>query len=394
MRRLALCLLLACLAAPGLIGYGQAQSADAAAPQRAAEQREAQQKLDALRQRIAALTLEQQALADQRDSAARALREADQRIAAAQTDLRALDADLAAQEQEFERLQDEQASVQTRLSAQRDALAALLRASHAQGRHARLKLLLAQDHVDQLGRTLAYLDYFRDAQLRQVQQLLADLAELARARTAVEAQQARLGTARAAQQTALETLEGERAGRRKLLASLEQRHRDTRQRLTALGRDETALLALLERLQGIFADIPSAPAAALPFASLAGKLAPPHGGRLRTGFGRPLPDGRSSSGWLIEVKPGEEIRAIAHGRVAFADWMKGYGLIVIIDHGEGYMSLYAGNDALLRAAGDWVDAGEAIAAGGTSGGQSSPGLYFELRRHGSPIDPARWLRRR
>jgi septal ring factor EnvC (AmiA/AmiB activator) len=120
----------------------------------------------------------------------------------------------------------------------------------------------------------------------------------------------------------------------------------------------------------------------------------PINGRLLTGFGPQLPDGRTSSGWLLDATAGAEIKAVAHGRVAFSDWLKGFGLIAIIDHGDGYMSLYASADALLRAAGDWVEAGEVVALAGSSGGQSAPGVYFELRRNGKPVDPVRWLLRK
>src|SRR5690606_9322735 len=106
-----------------------------------------------------------------------------------------------------------------------------------------------------------------------------------------------------------------------------------------------------------------------------------------------LPDGRRSNGWLLGASAGTEVRAIAHGRVAFADWLRGYGLIAIIDHGDGYMSLYAQNDALLAEAGAWVRPGDVLATVGSSGGQQEAALYFELRRNGRPVDPATWLRR-
>ncbi|TXK64857.1 peptidoglycan DD-metalloendopeptidase family protein [Alkalisalibacterium limincola] len=107
-----------------------------------------------------------------------------------------------------------------------------------------------------------------------------------------------------------------------------------------------------------------------------------------------MPDGRAAQGWLIAGTAGAEVRAISHGRVAFADWLKGYGLIVIVDHGDGWMSLYANNDALLKDAGDWVRAREPVATVGSSGAQGRPALYFELRRESRPVDPASWLQRR
>src|SRR5690606_34912581 len=137
----------------------------------------------------------------------------------------------------------------------------------------------------------------------------------------------------------------------------------------ALGRDEKALAALLERLRDVFADIPQQLDGDRPLAELKGRLPAPLQGTVRSAFGGTLPDGRRSNGWLLGASAGTEVRAIAHGRVAFADWLRGYGLIAIIDHGDGYMSLYAQNDALLAEAGAWVRPGDVLATVGSSGGQ-------------------------
>lgn len=377
----------------GLLLLSAAVAAQSPSAAREEEQRQTEQRLEAVRGQIAELAREQDALAGERDGAARELRAADRSIGEATAALRALDADLAAQQQSLQALEAEQTALERRLAEQRESLSALLRATHAQGRHASLKLLLAQDRVDALGRTVVYLGYFRQARTDRIRALLDDLAALAQARAAVAAQQEILQAARDVQEAALASLDAERVARRSLLAALEKRFRDSRARLTALGRDEAALVALLKRLQDIFVDIPQRLDGAAPFASLAGRLPWPTAGKLRTGFGRSLPDGRQSSGWLIAASAGQEVRAVAHGRVAFADWMKGFGLIAIIDHGDGYMSLYASNDALLREVGDWVQAGDVIASAGSSGGQQEAGVYFELRRAGRPVDPARWLRR-
>ncbi len=376
-----------------LLGAGAAVGQDASAA-REAEKQAAQAKLEKLREDIALVTQEKTELGGERDSAAAELRAADRKISEASATLRSLDADLVAQVEQLANVQAEAAELSTRLDAQRESLAQLLRALHAQGRHAPLKLLLAQDRVDALGRTLGYLGYFRRARVSRIESLLSDLAALEQARAAVQTQQSVLAAAREQQQSALTELDAERAARRVLLADIEKRYKDSGSKLAALGRDEAALLALLTRLQDIFGDIPQQLEGAAPFSTMAGRLPWPLAGGLLTGFGRPSGDGRVSNGWLIEAKAGAEVRAVAHGRIAFADWLKGFGLIAIIDHGDGYMSLYASTDALLRAAGDWVEAGEVVALAGTSGGQTAAGLYFELRHKGKPVDPARWLQRR
>jgi septal ring factor EnvC (AmiA/AmiB activator) len=125
-----------------------------------------------------------------------------------------------------------------------------------------------------------------------------------------------------------------------------------------------------------------------------GGLGWPLSGSLLARFGGRMPDGRSSSGVLIGAPTGSTVTAVADGSVVFSEWMTGYGLILIIDHGNGYMSLYAHNESLLRDAGDKVRRGDAVAKVGTSGGQGAPALYFELRRNGQPVDPSSWLQRR
>ncbi|RBC95488.1 peptidase M23, partial [Xanthomonas oryzae pv. oryzae] len=125
-----------------------------------------------------------------------------------------------------------------------------------------------------------------------------------------------------------------------------------------------------------------------------GGLSWPVSGNLLARFNATLPDGHTSKGVLIGAPKGTTVTAVADGTVVFSDWMTGYGMILIVDHGNGYMSLYAHNDTLLRDAGASIKRGEAVAKVGSSGGQGVPALYFELRRNGQPVDPSSWLQRR
>ncbi|MCW5567873.1 MAG: peptidoglycan DD-metalloendopeptidase family protein [Dokdonella sp.] len=143
----------------------------------------------------------------------------------------------------------------------------------------------------------------------------------------------------------------------------------------------------------MFADIPKQLSGAEPFADQRGRLPWPLKGTLRIGFGGRDAGGRQLSGLLIGADAGVPVHAVARGRVAYADWLKGYGMLLILDHGDGWMSLYGANESLLKDVGDWVAAGEVIAQSGASGGQSTPGLYFELRRQGKAVDPKPWLRK-
>lgn len=384
-----LCLLGLLLVIPGLAPAQQAVVPNSEAQQ--AKEAEAQRQLDRVRRQIAELVVARNALDAQRGDATRALREADQRVAEESRALEQINGLIQDQEVELRRLEAERVSLGVSLGAQREALASLLRSAYVLGRHERLKLLLAQDRVESLARVLAYHRYFQRGRVERIDQLLDALQELAKVVERVHELRAALETSQAQQQTRVAALEEQRGERRRLVADLDTRFRDTENRLATLGRDEQSLVDLLERLQDIFADIPDEPEATQPFAKRRGQLTLPLRGSVLSGFGGTLPDGRTSHGWLLAAEVGTPVQAIAHGRVVFADWLKGYGLIVILDHGGGYMSLYAYNDNLRREVGDWVDAGDTLAGAGTSGGQSRPALYLELRRDGRPIDPKGWF---
>ena len=359
--------------------------------ERAARESEAQRKLDAVREQIGELVAARNALDAERGDAARALREADQEVDRQSRALQQIDTHIQEQEAELARLETERLVLQARLGTQREALATLLRSAYALGRHEQLKLLLAQDRIETLARVLAYHRYFQRDRVSRIDALLGELKELAQVVQQVRIQREALETSRTLQQEQIAALESQRGQRRALVAELDTRFRDTDSRLKALGRDEAALAKLLEQLRDIFADIPAKLDAAQPFVQRRGRLTAPVPGRALVSFGAKLPDGRTSQGWLLAADAGVPVRAVAYGRVAFSDWLKGYGLIVILEHGEGYMSLYAQNDSLRREVGEWVDAGDVLASVGSSGGQSRPALYFELRRGGQPIDPRGWF---
>jgi septal ring factor EnvC (AmiA/AmiB activator) len=359
----------------------------------------AQKELAALRARIEALTQEQRAGEQARGDANRELRDADAIVAKAARALRATEARLAAEQAELDRLVAQRATLESGLVTQRAQLARLLRSRHLRGEQPQLQLLLEQEKVGELARALAYQRYFERDRTRRMAALKAELAQLAQLVAEVEARKATLEAARTQQAQAVAELEGTREARRRAVAKLDKTFRDRNARLAALGRDEKATARLLEKLRKAMAATTRAPKvrpearrpgdARIP----AGSLSLPLTGRVLAGFGGVMPDGHRSNGLLIAGAAGAEVRAVSAGHVAYADWLKGYGLLLIVDHGNGLMSLYAYNDTLLKAVGDPVRAGEAVATVGTSGGQSQPALYFELRRGGQPTDPAGFLRR-
>ena len=362
------------------------------AAQRAAQEREAKQQLDALRERIRALAEERRATDGEHAQATTALREQERAIAAAAKEVHALDARLAAQQVELDRLEGERETLARTLSAQREALAGLLRSAYALGRDEELKLLLQQDDVGAIARVLAYHRYFQRARIARIDGLLADLEALARLQDSIAAARGALEATRTNQQAEVARLEAGRAERSALLATLAGELADQQARLAALGKDERDLVGLLEKLRDVFADIPRQLSGAEPFASLRGQLPWPLRGKLRAGFGGSDDNGRKLTGLLIASASGTPVQAVARGRVAYADWLKGYGMLLILDHGDGWMSLYGYNESLLKEVGDWVAAGETVAQSGASGGQPVPALYFELRQQGKPVDPKPWLR--
>jgi len=357
------------------------------------EETAAQQKLAQVREEIRRIASEQREIAAKRTDVTGELRERELKIAQTAKELRQLDQKLGMQQARLDQSMRERDALEAKLSTQRAALGALLRSAYALGRNQELRLLLMQDNADSIARLLAYHRYFERARLGEIGRLLSDLDALARAQASIAQETAALAAARAQRAEEAQRLDRERADARAALAALEATLKDQQSRLAALGRDEKGLLDLLAKLRDIFADIPKRIVGAEPFAQLRGRLAWPLRGTLAAGA-RGEGDNRAGEnhGILIAAAEGGEVHAVSHGRVVFADWLRGYGLLLIVDHGEGYLSLYGCNETLLKDVGDWVDAGDVIATSGASGGRKTPGLYFELRHDGKPVDARAWLR--
>jgi murein hydrolase activator len=195
-----------------------------------------------------------------------------------------------------------------------------------------------------------------------------------------------LARARAAE---LETLDRSRAERGALLAELDTSIEADGGELVRLRDEERRLVDLVTELGALLAAFPVD--SEEPFPRLRGRLAWPVTGDIAGEFGRPRGGGLRWNGMLLSAPEGAAVRSVYHGRVAFADWLQGLGLLMVIDHGDGYMTLYGHNDALLKEPGDWVRPGEAIGEVGRTGGRADPALYFEIRHRGEPVDPRAWI---
>jgi len=362
---------------------------------RAAAEAEARTRLEQIRADMRELTrIDEEKRGEQR-AAERRLRETDLALAEAARELRRIDADLATSQQRLDALAAEARTLDQRLAGERAALGTLLRSAYAEGEFAALLPLLAPDRMADTARVLGYHRVLNQRRATRIAAIRADLERSAAIRIEQASATAGLERQREARLTASQVLEAQRQGHRDQVDVLVAELALDQGRLRELAGSERELLRLIERLKDALADIPKVLAGSESFAALRGRLPLPVPGHatptLR--FGSKLPDGRQSQGQTFPAKPGTEVRAVAHGRVAYADWLRGFGLILIIDHGEGYLSLYAHCESLQRAVGDWVQPGEAIATAGDGGAEHGPGLYFELRSKGSPMDPAGWLAR-
>ena len=314
---------------------------------------------------------------------------ADRKIAAANAATRRLDARLAATQAALDRLAEQRAAYEQRRADQARRVA-----RHAQEawRHAGqdfLKLLLNQRNPDELERMARYHGYFSRARLNAIAAYRSTLEAISENERRSTTRGATLLAQREALMEQRATLARERREREALVSALSEDiggRSDARQRLLA---DRGRIAALLGRL-------PRAATAPAPtqFASSKGRLRWPVAGRLAQRFGQPRAGGRLRwEGVYFTAPAGAEVQAIHRGQVVFADWLRGFGFLTIVDHGDGHMSLYGNADDLFKRAGDWVEPGEAIAAAGNSGGQPESGLYFEVRANGQPTNPLAWLER-
>jgi septal ring factor EnvC (AmiA/AmiB activator) len=255
-----------------------------------------------------------------------------------------------------------------------------------------LKLILNQASPAQLGRMLAYYDYINRAQVSKISGLKEAINTLDAMQQSIDQELSRLEMVQTEQRAVMDELDQQRNQRRILLAELDERIDNEESRLRELERNQQDLETLLERLTDVLADIPADLGKHLGIARQKGRIPMPVKGPVRHAFGQSRGGGLHWQGWLITAMAGSEVSTIAYGRVAFADWLRGYGLLMIIDHGEGFMSLYGHNESLLYEVGDWVEPGEVISVVGVRTGDDQ-GLYFELRKNGKSVDPAAWLTR-
>ena len=382
--------------------------------------------LEALKQRLQSLQREFRAAEEHRSEAADELRQSERSISEAVRELRELEQEQRRANADLTALQEASAATEKRIEQQQTNLSEAIRAAHQRGQNDALKLMLSGRDPNQTARDLRYLASLSRAQLELIDSLKTDLAKLESLKIEASNKSAELAELREARIREQKKLQSERNERERLLNKLSAQIKKQRSEIATLKRDEQRMTQLVERLNRLVAEKAArekaarekaaksakAPAKSAarsplgvntrtpepfqtdkPFSRLKGSLSLPVKGELMNRFGAPREGGGVSwKGLFIRAPQGYVVKAIAAGQVVFSEWLRGFGNLIIVDHGEGYMSLYSNNESLYKQVGDPVQPGDAIASVGNSGGQSDSGLYFEMRHQSRPINPMHWVK--
>lgn len=355
-----------------------------------------------LQKEIEALQQELKNVQGTRSSLQKELEKSETQINTLQKKASEINKQLKEQDKELEQLKNERSQLEQARKNQQAQIAEQMRAAHKLGEQSEVKVLLNQESPDQLSRIMKYHSYFMAAHTTKMQAYLDTITRIDALTPEIEKKTLELGNIQAeldAQRAQLKTIHNQR---QQALAKVNGQLKNKSQELNQLNEDRRRLQALLERVTKRVATtgaINSPSYVPLPkggekFSLRRGRLPWPTQGSMIHRFGSARIAGQMNwNGAYIAAPMGNTVVAVHHGRVVFADYFGAHGLLVIVDHGEGYLSLYAHNQNLLKKAGEPVRAGEAIANVGNSGGQASAGLYFEIRHNGKPIDPGSWLAR-
>jgi septal ring factor EnvC (AmiA/AmiB activator) len=381
--------------------------------------------LDALKRRLQTLQQEFRSTQAHRKDAVDELRESEQAISAAVSQLRQLDTERQRTQHDVQALTEQAEAVAARIRQQQAHLAQALRGAHQRGQGGVLKRILDGADPNQTARELRYLAHLSRAQQDMIEALRADQAQLLALRQEAAQKTDQLSQLQAAREAEQKKLLADKRAREQVLQKLSVQIQQQRREITTLQRNERNLTQLVERLNRLMAQQAAREAAARaraaqqakreagqtkkpvavntetpvafrsdrPFSGLKGSLRLPVPGELMNRFGAPREGGGVNwKGLFIRAAEGTVVKAIAAGQVVFSEWLRGFGNLIIVDHGEGYMSLYSNNESLYKQVGDRVQPGDAIATVGNSGGQPDTGLYFEMRHQSRPVNPLLWVK--
>jgi septal ring factor EnvC (AmiA/AmiB activator) len=356
------------------------------------EEARARQQLDRLKREIASLSEDLKADLAQRSSLRDALRKSEIAIGVIRRKINDTRARLTRNRAQLENLQAQRRELLVARGRQQELIGHEIETAYQMGKQAQLRVLLNQEDPATLARAMTYYDYFYQARLEHIRSYLQIVEridvlepEINQASLSLEATRKTLDS----QESELVTRQRQR---QQELAQLNATIDTKDQRLQKLGQDREELERLLEVIEQAVAEM-EVPDAYQAFARVRGEMPWPVRGKPSNRYGARRGQGSLKwQGLVIPAQEGSGVNAIHHGRVVFADWFRGSGLLLIIDHGDGYMSLYAHNESLLRDVGEWVSAGSSVATVGNSGGRAESALYFEIRKDGKPTNPANWLK--
>ena len=349
------------------------------------------EQIAALREEITVIQARLASQESERDALQDALREAEVQIGELDRQLGALSQERRALQQELNALDAEGEQLRQAQRQRTDTIDASIQQLWLLQQGGGFRVWLGDQNPQDVARNLAYFQTLIEAQQQMIAEYELGLEAIAENRSRTAQAETALRERAAATEATKTTLTDQRATRQATLAQISQQVQDDQQRLNVLERDQARLNALLGELEAVAAATPPEPR--MPFADAQGTLAMPVSGTLKNRYGARRNADIRWHGWLIAADEGEPVRAVHGGDIIYSDWLRGQGLLMVVDHGEGWLSLYAQNHSLLRGVGDRVSAGDIIAKAGASGGSETSGLYFEIRHRGEPVDPGEWIRR-
>ena len=351
-----------------------------------------QQQLEQLRNRMEGIQTELSGKQERRRSVQHDLMAVEKDIGKQSQELKKLERMLEEQRQRIRVAKMQQGLNKNALIFQRKLMEKQIRSAYAIGSQDRLKLLLNQQDPAVAGRLMIYHDYFNRSRVKQLDLIQNTLKKLQQAETEMIAEERKMHALQGRKQQEKSSLEKSRNERKSLIAKLNRDITTDTEQLRELKRDEKRLQNILTKIEKKASVESRFQSSDAPFAKQKGKLNWPAKGRFAARFGTEKRGGLKWDGVLINAPEGIDVKAVYAGKVVFADWLRGFGLLLILDHGDGYMTLYGHNQSLTKQPGDLVRANEVVAVLGDSGGLTEPGVYFAMRHNGQPINPSTWFK--
>ena len=352
-----------------------------------------QARLEKLDRSISKLEKKLRSRDKQKDSLQNELKKVEVEASQLKGNLRKLGKEIRTVVAELSILRHQETDLQARIVQQADVIAEQIAAAHKLGDQEPIKLLLNQENPQQLARMFKYYDYFLQARSEKIASYMNDVKSLTEVIARISSQQLALKRSQSDLKKGQEKLRGRVAKRSVTLKQLDASLVNDKKKLGSLQRERSELEEILSAVEEAVADM-TLPSNYKPFLSRKGKLSWPLKGRVAHSYGSQRSGELRWEGWLISASAGTAVNAVHNGRIVFSNYLRGFGLLAIVDHGDGYMTLYAHNQELLKDTGDWVQSNELVARAGDTGGLNKPALYFEIRSQGKPEDPKVWLEKR